>query len=126
MFRFTAGLNLLQRIRFEEVRKGLDLAIWDMDNASSQLQKFSDIVIPEVTVDEIVFRIHDVVQVLDRGVVRSWEFYAGSLPALSDVWDEEEQWIDNNSVVVEDCEDDESDWDIDDIDSKELNDHRMK
>jgi hypothetical protein len=58
----------VQQSRFEEVRQGLEMAIGDMEVSGTYLKKLADIVTPEVTVDEMYQRIHDVVGLLDKVV----------------------------------------------------------
>jgi hypothetical protein len=81
-------------MRFADVKKGLDLAIWDMEPACTQLKKITDNLTSEVIVDEIVFRIHDIVGLLDNAVQRSWSYYHEKSLTLSDVGDGE-LWFDS-------------------------------
>jgi hypothetical protein len=51
------------------------------------LKKLADIVTPEVQVDEMYQRIHELVGMLQNVVQRSWSYYAEQLSSSSDCWE---------------------------------------
>jgi hypothetical protein len=132
----------VQQARFEEVRQGLEMATRDMEEVGTYLKKFADIVTPEIMVDELYQRIHEVVGVLDKVVQCSWSLYTERSLSPSDCWENtweevywERQWEKqrSNPSGHVDHEGDCYDWGNDDtsledslIDSEGLNDRRCK
>jgi hypothetical protein len=49
----------VQQVRFAEVKQGLHMAIWDIEDGGTQLRKLVKYVTSEVTVDEMYFRINE-------------------------------------------------------------------
>jgi hypothetical protein len=80
-----------------------------------------DNVTSDVLVDEIVFRINDVVALLETALERSRYVYVERSSSVSDIWDDEQR-IDYDAVVMEDWEDDNTEWEDYGMDSEELND----
>jgi hypothetical protein len=80
-----------------------------------------DNVTSDVLVDEIVFRINDVVALLETALERSRYVYVERSSSVSDISDDEQR-IDYDAVVMEDWEDDNTEWEDYGMDSEELND----
>jgi hypothetical protein len=133
----------VQPLRFDEVREGLHQAIAEMEAASTYLKKLGEIVSPEMQVDEMYQRIHEVVGMLQNAVHRSWSYYAEQSPSPPDCWEhtleqvqlekELEQnrgeaagHIDHDGDCCDWRHDDDSSWEESLIDSEELNDHHAK
>jgi hypothetical protein len=75
----------LQLMRFDNVREDLELATRDMQNIGKELKNTLD-----VTMDEVCFRIHEIVQSLETIVDHNWSVYAEISPPLSMYWDDDQ------------------------------------
>jgi hypothetical protein len=65
------------------MRTGLEQAIWAIEDVKIELNKLYEYVTPEVTIDEICWRIKDNVESLDKIVKMSWPVVGSPSPPLS-------------------------------------------
>jgi hypothetical protein len=118
LFPFLASIIAAAEVR--DVKEAFEKAIWDMEGTKKDLKKLMEYVDPEVTIDEIVHRLLDAIQMLDSTIQRSWSVIGESLPPLSEYWD----WDDEHA-----CRDEflsEVEWaDEEDVDWDEIADRRM-
>jgi hypothetical protein len=75
--------------RFNKVREGLQVALHDMQKSIIDLQKFSECVTKDTSVDEIVHRVNDINVFLESSVQRGYSAFAEESPSPSVRWEYE-------------------------------------
>jgi hypothetical protein len=116
------------------VFEGLQVALGDMQKSIMDLQKFSKCVTKDTLEDEIVHRVHDIIQFIESSVQRGYSAHAEESPSPSVRW--EYEWnsddYEGQGVIEDDNDWDRMNHDDRDYDSDlciywdEINDHRVR
>jgi hypothetical protein len=72
--------------RFNEVREGLQVALDYMQKSIMDLQKFSECVTKDTSVDEVVHRVNNIIVFLESSVQREYSAFCEESPSLSVRW----------------------------------------
>jgi hypothetical protein len=116
------------------VFEGMQVALYDMQKSIMDLQKFSECVIKDTSEDEIVHKVHDIIQFIESSVQCGYSALAEESPSPSERWEYEWNLDDyEGQGVIEDDDDwdrmnrDDSDYDLDlCMYWDEINDHRER